>query len=143
MSFLNPNKIIETAADFHQALRRGGIDSELRTAGQTPPHLLVREAGLAFVIGVSPEAFSFVSTLNARLGVDFDKIASWNTNKAFCSGSYIEGQDKYMLSYALISSGGLLSRNAQALTRRWPERVGLFVEHLGLKRSDIVVPRNA
>lgn len=143
MSFFNPNKIIKTAADFQQALRKSGMTADLRTGGPTPPHLLVQEAGLTFVVGVSPEAYTFVTTVSARLGVDFDKIASWNINKAFCSASYIEGQDKYMLTYALISSGGLLTRNAQAIAKRWPERVGLFVQHVGLDRSDIAVPRNA
>ena len=143
MSFFNPNKIIATADDFRQALKKGGMESDLRMADPAAPHIIVREAGIAFVICVSPIAFTFGSTLNARLGVDFDKIASWNSNKAFCNASYLIGEDKYMLTYALISQGGLLSRNAQALTNRWPERVNLFATHMGLTASDIVVPRHA
>lgn len=143
MSFFNPNKVIETAADFQKALRKAGIAADLRIGGATPPYLVAQEAGLTFVIGISPEAFSFVTTVRARLGVDFDKIASWNMNKAFCSASYIEGQDKYMLTYAMISSGGILTRNAQAIAKRWPERVNLFVKHVGLETSDIGELRDA
>lgn len=141
MSIFNANKVIQTVEDVETAVRRVGMRTEFRGKGTAMPHLVVSANGSSpFIIGQSELGLSFGSSVLST-SPDWERLMSWNAKAAFASASYIQdNRPRYLITYALISEGGLMRHNVQQLAQTWPSRVQSFLKHMGLSESSVVRP---